>query len=58
MAAGCRFVAGIPNHSFDRGCGAHLAAISDDRRTFIQMEDELASMAAVVGASWNGKRNR
>jgi 2-oxoglutarate ferredoxin oxidoreductase subunit alpha len=56
MAAGCRFVAGYPitpstevveriSHRFPYMGG-----------TFIQMEDELASMAAVVGASWTGTK--
>ena len=57
MAAGCRFVAGYPitpstevveriSHRFPTMGG-----------TFIQMEDELASMAAVVGASWTGTKS-
>ncbi len=57
IAAGCRFVAGYPitpstevveriSHRFPRVGG-----------TFIQMEDELASMAAVVGASWTGTKS-
>ncbi|MEE9532943.1 MAG: 2-oxoacid:acceptor oxidoreductase subunit alpha [Acidimicrobiia bacterium] len=57
MAAGCRFVAGYPitpstevveriSHRFPMMGG-----------TFIQMEDELASMAAVVGGSWTGTKS-
>jgi 2-oxoglutarate ferredoxin oxidoreductase subunit alpha len=57
MAAGCRFAAGYPitpstevveriSHRFPTMGG-----------TFIQMEDELGSMAAVVGAGWTGTKS-
>ncbi len=54
LAAGCRFFAGYPitpateiaEHMSDR--------LPEVGGTYIQMEDELASMAAVLGASWGG----
>ena len=54
LAAGCRFFAGYPitpateiaEHMSDR--------LPEIGGTYIQMEDELASMAAVLGASWGG----
>ncbi|MFQ6674653.1 MAG: 2-oxoacid:acceptor oxidoreductase subunit alpha, partial [Fidelibacterota bacterium] len=57
IAAGCRFFAGYPitpstevaeriSHRFPKVGGM-----------FIQMEDELASMAAIVGAAWAGTKS-
>jgi 2-oxoglutarate ferredoxin oxidoreductase subunit alpha len=54
LAAGCRFFAGYPitpateiaEHMSDR--------LPEVGGTYIQMEDELASMAAVLGAAWGG----
>lgn len=54
LAAGCKFVAGYPitpsTEAFEAVCrmGPEVGAV------FIQMEDELASIAAVIGASWAG----
>jgi len=57
MAAGCRFVAGYPitpsTEVVERIC-RRFPFIGG---TFIQLEDELASMAAVVGASWTGTKS-
>ncbi|MFH0982993.1 MAG: 2-oxoacid:acceptor oxidoreductase subunit alpha [Planctomycetota bacterium] len=57
MAAGCRFVAGYPitpsTEVVERVC-RRFPMIGG---TFIQMEDELASMAAIVGASWTGTKS-
>jgi 2-oxoglutarate/2-oxoacid ferredoxin oxidoreductase subunit alpha len=57
IAAGCNYYAGYPitpaseimervNHRFSQLSG----------RIFVQMEDELASIASVIGASWAGAR--
>ena len=57
MAAGCRFVAGYPitpsTEVVERVCRRFPLMGG----TFIQMEDELASMAAVVGAAWTGTKS-
>ncbi len=57
MAAGCRFVAGYPitpSTEVVERIGRRFPFMGG---TFIQMEDELASMAAVVGASWTGTKS-
>ena len=54
MAAGCRFIAGYPitpsTEAFEAFCrwGPQIGAM------FIQMEDELGSISALVGAVWSG----
>jgi 2-oxoglutarate ferredoxin oxidoreductase subunit alpha len=56
MAAGCRFVAGYPitpSTEVVERIGRRFPTVGG---TFIQMEDELASMAAVVGGSWTGTK--
>jgi 2-oxoglutarate ferredoxin oxidoreductase subunit alpha len=54
LAAGCRFVAGYPitpATEVAERLAERLPAIGG---TFLQMEDEIASIAAVIGASWGG----
>jgi 2-oxoglutarate ferredoxin oxidoreductase subunit alpha len=54
VAAGCRFFAGYPitpSTEIAESLAAKLPAVGG---TFIQMEDELASMGAVIGASLAG----
>ena len=50
MAAGCRFVAGYPITPSTEVVERISRRFPTMGGTFIQMEDELASMAAVVGA--------
>jgi 2-oxoglutarate ferredoxin oxidoreductase subunit alpha len=57
MAAGCRFVAGYPITPSTEVVERIAARFPTMGGTFIQMEDELASMAAVVGASWTGTKS-
>jgi 2-oxoglutarate/2-oxoacid ferredoxin oxidoreductase subunit alpha len=57
MAAGCRFVAGYPITPSTEVVERIAARFPKIGGTFIQMEDELASMAAVVGASWTGTKS-
>jgi 2-oxoglutarate ferredoxin oxidoreductase subunit alpha len=54
IAAGCRFFAGYPITPASEI--AELMAVEIPRRQgiFIQMEDEIASIAALIGASWGG----
>ena len=57
MAAGCRFVAGYPitpSTEVVERIGRRFPTVGG---IFIQMEDELASMAAVVGGSWSGTKS-
>ena len=57
MAAGCRFVAGYPITPSTEVVERISQRFPMMSGTFIQMEDELASMAAVVGASWTGTKS-
>jgi len=56
MAAGCRFVAGYPITPSTEVVERISKRFPVMGGTFIQMEDELASMAAVVGAAWTGTK--
>ncbi len=56
MAAGCRFVGGYPITPSTEVVERMSRRFPMIGGTFIQMEDELASMAAVVGASWTGTK--
>ena len=57
MAAGCRFVAGYPITPSTEVVERISRRFPTMGGTFIQMEDEMASMAAVVGASWTGTKS-
>jgi len=57
MAAGCRFVAGYPITPSTEVVERIAQRFPFMGGTFIQMEDELASMAAIVGASWTGTKS-
>ena len=56
IAAGCRFFAGYPITPSTEVAERFVARIPMVGGIFIQMEDELGSMAALVGASWGGKK--
>jgi len=56
LAAGCRFFAGYPITPATE-IAEHLARrMPELGGVYIQMEDEIASIAAVVGASWTGTK--
>lgn len=56
LAAGCRFFAGYPITPATE-IAEHLAQQLPPRDgTFIQMEDEIASIGAIIGASWTGAK--
>jgi 2-oxoglutarate ferredoxin oxidoreductase subunit alpha len=57
MAAGCRFVAGYPITPSTEVVERIARRFPRIGGVFIQMEDELASMAAVVGAAWTGTKS-
>lgn len=56
LDAGCRFFAGYPITPATEIAEILAARLPEVGGTFIQMEDELASMAAVIGASIGGKK--
>lgn len=57
LAAGCRFFAGYPITPSTEVAERIAARFPLVGGIFIQMEDELASMAAILGASWGGKKS-
>ncbi len=57
LAAGCRFVAGYPITPSTEVVERISRRFPFIGGTFIQMEDEMASMAAVVGGSWTGSKS-
>ncbi|MFB0566720.1 MAG: 2-oxoacid:acceptor oxidoreductase subunit alpha [Candidatus Aminicenantaceae bacterium] len=56
LAAGCRFFAGYPITPSTETAERFSERIPTVGGVFIQMEDELASIAALIGASWGGKK--
>jgi 2-oxoglutarate ferredoxin oxidoreductase subunit alpha len=56
IAAGCRFFAGYPITPSTEMAERISERFPQVGGTFIQMEDEMGSMAAVVGASWGGAK--
>jgi 2-oxoglutarate ferredoxin oxidoreductase subunit alpha len=54
IAAGCRFFAGYPITPATEIAETMSERLPEEGGTYIQMEDELGSMAAVLGASWGG----
>jgi 2-oxoglutarate ferredoxin oxidoreductase subunit alpha len=54
LAAGCRFFAGYPITPATEIAEHMSERLPEVGGTYIQMEDELASMAAILGASWGG----
>ncbi|MBO5003289.1 2-oxoacid:acceptor oxidoreductase subunit alpha, partial [Methanocorpusculaceae archaeon] len=57
LAAGCRFFAGYPITPSTEIAERMASRLPKVGGTFVQMEDELASMAAIVGGSWAGARS-
>lgn len=56
LAAGCRFFGGYPITPSTE-IAEHMARrLPKTDGVFVQMEDEIASIAAVIGASWTGAR--
>ncbi|MFB6125080.1 MAG: 2-oxoacid:acceptor oxidoreductase subunit alpha [Halanaeroarchaeum sp.] len=53
--AGCRFFAGYPITPASEVAETMSAALPTVGGRYVQMEDELGSIAAVVGASWAGE---
>ncbi len=57
LAAGCRFFAGYPITPSTEVAERIAARFPKVGGVFIQMEDELGSMAAILGASWAGVKS-
>ena len=57
IAAGCRFYAGYPITPSNEIAERMSFRIAQVGGIYIQMEDELGSMAALVGASWGGAKS-
>jgi 2-oxoglutarate/2-oxoacid ferredoxin oxidoreductase subunit alpha len=55
--AGCRFFAGYPISPSSEIAGAMAEMLPEVGGAFIQMEDEIASMAAIIGASLTGTKS-
>ena len=56
LAAGCRFVAGYPITPSTEVVERFAQRIPLIGGMFIQMEDEIASSIAILGAAWGGKK--
>ena len=56
IAAGCRFFAGYPITPATEVAERMSERLPEIDGIYIQMEDELASMAAILGASWGGAK--
>jgi 2-oxoglutarate ferredoxin oxidoreductase subunit alpha len=54
LAAGCRFFGGYPITPSTETAERMAARLPQVGGYYVQMEDELASIAAVLGASWGG----
>jgi 2-oxoglutarate ferredoxin oxidoreductase subunit alpha len=57
LAAGCKFLGGYPITPSTEAAEAFAARAPYVGAQFIQMEDELGSIASVLGASWAGKKS-
>jgi 2-oxoglutarate ferredoxin oxidoreductase subunit alpha len=57
LAAGCRFVAGYPITPSTEVAERISERFPEVGGIFIQMEDEMASMAAIIGAAWGGVKS-
>jgi 2-oxoglutarate ferredoxin oxidoreductase subunit alpha len=56
LAAGCRFFAGYPITPSTEIAERFASRIPEVGGIFIQMEDEMASMNAILGAAWGGAK--
>jgi len=56
IAAGCRFYAGYPITPSSELMERMALRLKEVGGVFIQMEDEIASICAVIGASWAGAK--
>jgi 2-oxoglutarate ferredoxin oxidoreductase subunit alpha len=57
LAAGCRFFAGYPITPATEVAERMARRLPEVGGVYIQMEDEMGSMAAILGASWGGAKS-
>jgi 2-oxoglutarate ferredoxin oxidoreductase subunit alpha len=57
LAAGCRFFGGYPITPATEVAEHMASRLPEVGGTFIQMEDEIAAMASILGASWAGVKS-
>ena len=57
LAAGCLFFGGYPITPATEIAERMSERLPEIGGTFIQMEDEIAAMASILGASWSGKKS-
>ncbi|MFA4861359.1 2-oxoacid:acceptor oxidoreductase subunit alpha [Methanoregula sp.] len=57
LAAGCNFFGGYPITPSTEVAEHMAAKLPKKGGVFIQMEDEIASMASIIGAAWTGARS-
>lgn len=57
IAAGCRFFAGYPITPSSEIASVMSLRLPEESGTFIQMEDEIAAMGAIIGASMAGVKS-
>ncbi|MCX5909226.1 MAG: 2-oxoacid:acceptor oxidoreductase subunit alpha [Deltaproteobacteria bacterium] len=56
IAAGCEFAAGYPITPATEIVNRLAERLPPVGGTFLQMEDEISSIAAIIGASWTGRK--
>ena len=56
LAAGCEFAAGYPITPATEIANRLAERLPQVGGVFLQMEDEISSIAAIIGASWTGKK--
>jgi 2-oxoglutarate ferredoxin oxidoreductase subunit alpha len=56
IAAGCRFFGGYPITPSTEVAERMAQRLPEIGGVYVQMEDELASMAVILGASWSGRK--
>ncbi|MEW6112287.1 MAG: 2-oxoacid:acceptor oxidoreductase subunit alpha [Thermodesulfobacteriota bacterium] len=56
LAAGCEFAAGYPITPATEIANQLAKRLPEVGGGFLQMEDEISSIAAIIGASWTGKK--
>jgi 2-oxoglutarate/2-oxoacid ferredoxin oxidoreductase subunit alpha len=56
LAAGCEFAAGYPITPATEIANRLAERLPQVGSVFLQMEDEISSIAAIIGASWAGKK--
>jgi len=57
LAAGCTFFGGYPITPATEVAERMAERMPDVKGTYIQMEDEIASITAVLGAAWGGRKS-